>query len=235
MIPAVAGYSRPGGALQRISPSLRRTTADHPPHHHDPAGLVTMAKTTPIPSPRKPLPTTPTPMTTNYGCSTSRGTVDRLPQRRAGGRANRKRDELLAATEALFRHRQAGGPGHPGGGRPASGKPSAKSPINTRWARTSTTRSPTPASSSNTTTPPLPRRPLWMASACCAPACPPPSCDAAGVVTGYKNLAHLERDFSIIKTDDPQLHPIHHRLTERVKAHVLICLLACYLTWHLRI
>ncbi len=59
--------------------------------------------------------------------------------------------------------------------------------------------------------------------------------DAAGVVTGYKNLAHLERDFSIIKTDDLQLHPIHHRLTERVKAHVLICLLACYLTWHLRI
>ncbi|ARG54893.1 hypothetical protein [Mycobacterium kansasii] len=28
--------------------------------------------------------------------------------------------------------------------------------------------------------------------------------------------------------------PIHHRLSERVKAHVLICLLACYVTWHLR-
>jgi Transposase DDE domain len=58
--------------------------------------------------------------------------------------------------------------------------------------------------------------------------------DAAGVVTGYKNLAHLERDFRSIKTDDLDLRPIHHRLTERVKAHVLICLLACYLTWHLR-
>src|SRR5277367_933061 len=58
--------------------------------------------------------------------------------------------------------------------------------------------------------------------------------DAAGVVTGYKNLANVERDFRSIKTDDLDLRPIHHRLTERVQAHVLICLLACYLTWHLR-
>ena len=58
--------------------------------------------------------------------------------------------------------------------------------------------------------------------------------DAAGVVAGYKNLANVERDFRSIKTDDLDLRPIHHRLTERVKAHVLICLLACYVTWHLR-
>jgi len=58
--------------------------------------------------------------------------------------------------------------------------------------------------------------------------------DAAGVVTSYKNLAHVERDFRSIKTDDLDLRPIHHRLTDRVKAHVLICLLACYLPWHLR-
>jgi len=58
--------------------------------------------------------------------------------------------------------------------------------------------------------------------------------DTAGVVTGYKNLAHVERDFRIIKADDLDLRPIHHRLEDRVKAHVLICLLACYLTWHLR-
>jgi hypothetical protein len=54
------------------------------------------------------------------------------------------------------------------------------------------------------------------------------------VVESYKNLAHVERDFRSIKTDDLDLRPIHHRLDERVKAHVLICLLACYLTWHLR-
>jgi hypothetical protein len=58
--------------------------------------------------------------------------------------------------------------------------------------------------------------------------------DPAGVVEGYKNLANVERDFRIIKTDDLDLRPIHHRLTDRVKAHVLICLLACYLIWHLR-
>jgi DDE family transposase len=58
--------------------------------------------------------------------------------------------------------------------------------------------------------------------------------DPAGVVTGYKNLAHVERDFRIIKADDLDLRPIHHRLNDRVKAHVLICMLACYLVWHLR-
>jgi len=58
--------------------------------------------------------------------------------------------------------------------------------------------------------------------------------DAAGVITGYKNLANIERDFRIIKVDDLDLRPIHHRLEERVKAHVLICMLACYLVWHLR-
>jgi hypothetical protein len=58
--------------------------------------------------------------------------------------------------------------------------------------------------------------------------------DAAGVVAGYKNLANIERDFRIIKADDLDLRPIYHRLDQRVRAHVLICLLACYLIWHLR-
>ena len=58
--------------------------------------------------------------------------------------------------------------------------------------------------------------------------------DPAGIVESYKNLANIERDFRIIKTDDLDLRPIHHRLDDRVKAHVLICLLACYLIWHLR-
>ena len=58
--------------------------------------------------------------------------------------------------------------------------------------------------------------------------------DAPGVVTAYKNLKYVERDFRSIKTDDLDLRPVFHRLEERVKAHVLICMLACYLTWHLR-
>jgi hypothetical protein len=63
---------------------------------------------------------------------------------------------------------------------------------------------------------------------------PADTLDAAAVVAGYKNLANVERDFRIIKVDDLDLRPIHHRLDDRVKAHVLICLLACYLVWHLR-
>jgi hypothetical protein len=58
--------------------------------------------------------------------------------------------------------------------------------------------------------------------------------DAPAVVAAYKNLARIERDFRHIKSDDLDLRPVFHRLEERVKAHVLICMLACYLTWHLR-
>ena len=58
--------------------------------------------------------------------------------------------------------------------------------------------------------------------------------DAAAVVTAYKNLKYVERDFRHIKSDDLDLRPVFHRLGERVRAHVLICMLACYLTWYLR-
>ena len=58
--------------------------------------------------------------------------------------------------------------------------------------------------------------------------------DAAAVVTAYKNLKYVERDFRHIKSDDLDPRPVFHRLEGRVRAHVLICMLACYLTWHLR-
>jgi len=65
---------------------------------------------------------------------------------------------------------------------------------------------------------------------------PVPAADmsAPAVVTAYKNLKYVERDFRSIKSDDLDLRPVFHRLEDRVKAHVLICTLACYLTWHLR-
>jgi hypothetical protein len=63
---------------------------------------------------------------------------------------------------------------------------------------------------------------------------PTQTLDAPGVITAYKNLAHLERDFRSMKADDLDLRPIYHHLQDRVRAHVLICMLACYLTWHLR-
>jgi hypothetical protein len=58
--------------------------------------------------------------------------------------------------------------------------------------------------------------------------------DAPAVVAACKNLKYVERDFRHIKSDDLDLRPVFHRLEERVRAHVLICMLACYLTWHLR-
>jgi DDE family transposase len=63
---------------------------------------------------------------------------------------------------------------------------------------------------------------------------PATALDAPAVVTAYKNLKYVERDFRHIKSDDLDLRPVFHRLEERVKAHVLICMLACYLVWHLR-
>ena len=56
----------------------------------------------------------------------------------------------------------------------------------------------------------------------------------AGLITAYKNLKYVERDFRITKADDLDLRPIYHYLEQRVRGHVLICMLACYLTWHLR-
>lgn len=58
--------------------------------------------------------------------------------------------------------------------------------------------------------------------------------DTPDVVGAYKNLAHIERDFRSIKSDDLDLRPVRHYLTDRVKAHILLCMLAAYLNWHLR-
>src|SRR5450631_3556782 len=58
--------------------------------------------------------------------------------------------------------------------------------------------------------------------------------DAANVVATYKSLARVERDFRSIKSIDLDLRPIHHWTQDRVRAHVFICMLASYLTWHLR-
>jgi transposase len=54
------------------------------------------------------------------------------------------------------------------------------------------------------------------------------------VVRSYKELKHLERAFRTFKGPELEIRPIHHHLDDRVRAHVLICMLAYYLTWHLR-
>jgi len=58
--------------------------------------------------------------------------------------------------------------------------------------------------------------------------------DAPGVVKVYKNLKYVERDFRTIKIDDLDARPIRHYLAGRVEAHLFICMLAAYVTWHLR-
>ncbi len=57
---------------------------------------------------------------------------------------------------------------------------------------------------------------------------------AGNVVRAYKNLEQAERAFGSLKGPELQIRPIHHRLEDRVRAHVLICMLAYYLTWHLK-
>ena len=56
----------------------------------------------------------------------------------------------------------------------------------------------------------------------------------AEAVTACKNLTHVERDFRHIKSGDLDLRPVFRRPGNRVKGHMLICMLAAYLAWHLR-
>jgi hypothetical protein len=56
----------------------------------------------------------------------------------------------------------------------------------------------------------------------------------ADVVRTYKNLEQAERAFRSFKGPDLEIRPIHHHREDRVRAHVLICMLAYYLTWHLK-
>jgi transposase len=58
--------------------------------------------------------------------------------------------------------------------------------------------------------------------------------DAAQCVRNYKSLASVERAFRSLKTVDLKIRPIHHRLADRVRAHILLCMLAYYVEWHMR-
>jgi len=58
--------------------------------------------------------------------------------------------------------------------------------------------------------------------------------EAEAVVRGYKDLSDVERAFRTMKTVHLEVRPIHHRLPERVQAHVFVCMLAYYVVWHMR-
>jgi hypothetical protein len=57
---------------------------------------------------------------------------------------------------------------------------------------------------------------------------------AEDTVRAYKDLAKVERAFRCMKTVDLRIRPIHHRLEDRVRAHVFLCMLAYYVEWHMR-
>ena len=58
--------------------------------------------------------------------------------------------------------------------------------------------------------------------------------DAHGSVRAYKRLSTVERAFRSLKTVDLKVRPVFHRSAERVRAHVLLCMLAYYVEWHMR-
>jgi Transposase DDE domain len=58
--------------------------------------------------------------------------------------------------------------------------------------------------------------------------------DAPQCVRNYKSLANVERAFRSLKTVDLKVRPIHHRTADRVRAHILLCMLAYYVEWHMR-
>ena len=61
-----------------------------------------------------------------------------------------------------------------------------------------------------------------------------PDLPADEAVATYKHLSDVERAFRSIKTLDLKIRPIYHHLEDRVRAHVLLCMLAYYVEWHLR-
>ncbi len=63
---------------------------------------------------------------------------------------------------------------------------------------------------------------------------PAETLDTAAVVSTYKSLAQVERAFRSMKTVVLEVRPLHHRLAGRVRAHVFLCMLAYHLVWHMR-
>jgi transposase len=57
---------------------------------------------------------------------------------------------------------------------------------------------------------------------------------AEETVRQYKRLSRVERAFRTLKSIDLKVRPIHHHLANRVRAHILLCMLAYYLEWHMR-
>ena len=64
---------------------------------------------------------------------------------------------------------------------------------------------------------------------------PAQTLDTAQTVRAYKSLSQVELAFRSYKSVDLKVRPIYHRLEQRVKAHVFLCMLAYYVEWHMRV
>ena len=62
----------------------------------------------------------------------------------------------------------------------------------------------------------------------------PEAASSQQAVRYYKSLSEVERAFRSMKSVDLKVRPIHHHLADRVRAHILLCMLAYYVEWHMR-
>ena len=62
---------------------------------------------------------------------------------------------------------------------------------------------------------------------------PSDALDAEDTVRSYKRLSQVERAFRTLKGIDLKVRPIRHRLEDRVRAHIFLCMLAYYVQWHM--
>jgi transposase len=57
---------------------------------------------------------------------------------------------------------------------------------------------------------------------------------AAQTVAGYKKLGLVEQAFSQLKTVQLEIRPVYHKLDDRIRSHVFLCMLAYYLEWNMK-
>jgi transposase len=62
----------------------------------------------------------------------------------------------------------------------------------------------------------------------------PETLSSEEAVKAYKELSHVETAFRLLKTVDLEIRPVYHVLTDRVRGHAFLCMLAYYLEWHMR-
>lgn len=63
---------------------------------------------------------------------------------------------------------------------------------------------------------------------------PPEVLSGPETVETYKGLSTTERAFRTLKSIELSVRPIYHRLADRVRAHVFLCMLAYHVEWHMR-